>query len=227
MLGGRPLSRRQFAVQLPRHDLGLLALCAPLLSGCLADAGKCGRHQEHNAFGNCACVEGYRLDERLRCVRCGQNEVSAGERCDCAAGFGRTREGACEPLPEGLGAPCSSTLPCLDEAAPYCAMDGASGYCTVSGCQRSDECRGGYACDLTSQPSVCRAPPTGQGAACQGSEDCEGHEASFCETLSSNVCLVPDCEVGGDDCFEGWSCCDLREFGLPTLCVTEGSCPAP
>jgi hypothetical protein len=151
------------------YSLGLLAM-----SGCLADVGKCGAHQEHNVYGNCVCKLGYRLDEHVVCVPCGKNEVSVENRCECEPGFARDTEGVCTP---------------------------------------------------ESQLGDAGRAPSGQGEACETSADCEGKEASYCETISGHVCLVPDCEVGGSDCSPDWTCCDLTGVGLPTLCVPEGSCP--
>ena len=41
--------------------------------------------------------------------------------------------------------------------------------------------------------AVCTAPPTGQGMACEAAEECEGFEASYCEALFINACLVDEC----------------------------------
>lgn len=91
------------------------------------------------------------------------------------------------------------------------------------------ECKPGLSRDAqgvcTSVPDGGAAPPSGQGEPCETAQDCADKEASYCETLQAHVCLVPDCEVGGQGCSEGFSCCDLTTFELPTLCVREGSCP--
>jgi hypothetical protein len=203
-------------------------ICAP---GFVAGAGGCVPCPEGEVEqnGRCTCSPDRGRDAASgTCVPCGDNESSTNEVCECAAGFTRdAATGACSA--SGLGAPCSSELSCSDPSHPDChSVDATSGYCTRLNCTSSADCEGGFACDLTASPSYCERPPVGQGRPCASAADCAGSEATYCETFTSNVCLVRDCTVGGADCFEGWSCCDLGSFGLnERLCVLEGSCPAP
>lgn len=198
-------------------------------AGFVAESGGCVAcaESEVSQNGSCVCAPGFGRAEGA-CVPCGENEVQENEQCVCAAGFERdAQSGACAM--SGLGAACSADEPCTDPRYPDCQLvDESSGYCTVLGCVDSEACGGAFACDLNASPSYCRRPPVGQGAPCATSADCAETEATFCDTFVSNVCIVEGCAVGGDDCFVGWSCCDLAPVGLDRrLCVTDGNCPQP
>jgi hypothetical protein len=75
--------------------------------------------------------------------------------------------------------------------------------------------------------------PSGQDMPCSSEADCAGTDATFCETLQSNVCLVQGCAVGDSSCAPGRECCDLSAIplgGFDTaggLCIPEGACVAP
>ncbi len=194
--------------------------------GCLFDPDD--RCDDNETFANgdrCVCLEGYaRVDGA--CVACGENERVVSGTCECETGLVRSPEGVCEE-PSMLGRDCDTEAsPCEDASAGYChPVDGTSGYCTIADCTTSDDCPGRFECDTAADPSYCKRPPSGLGEPCAGPADCADFEASYCEQVQSNVCLVSGCTPGGDDCFIGWSCCDLTSVGLPTLCVTEGTCP--
>jgi hypothetical protein len=79
--------------------------------------------------------------------------------------------------------------------------------------------------DAGSSDDEAPRPPTGVGEPCDSSEDCAGTDATYCETLVSQTCVVEGCSVEANDCFVGEECCDLTAFGMPTLCVPEGRCP--
>jgi len=225
-------------------------------AACVYDADRrCDTNQTEIEDDRCVCQEGF-IPQAGGCVPCGEHEIARGDTCVCAPGYGlgadaRSCEAcaqgevqvdgvcACEPGAErdpstqlctqsGLGATCSADADCNDAAYPICHIEGASGYCTRQGCAAADDCGGAFACDTSTAPSYCRRPPLGQGATCSSNADCAGTQATYCDTFSSNLCLVEGCTPGGSDCFIGWSCCDLSSLGLDRqLCVTDGSCPAP
>jgi hypothetical protein len=214
------------------NSRGLRYFLFPLLGvtfsagGCLFDPDE--RCDGNEVFANgdrCVCREGHvRVDGA--CVPCGENERIVGGACECEAGLVRGSDGTCEELGT-LGRDCDTeSEPCEDASAGYCRpVDGTRGYCTIANCTTSEDCPGRFECDTAADPSYCKKPPSGLGEPCTEAGHCAGFEASYCEQLQSNLCLVPDCAPGGDDCFLGWSCCDLTSVGLPTLCVTEGTCP--
>jgi len=201
------------------------------LGACLYDPDDvCSRNQERTDTGLCECVAGtVPVGATAGCELCGDHEVAAGDACICADGYARAAEGeACGLASGGLAAPCASgSLPCADAAYDYCRpVDGTDGYCTSTGCTGSDECPSGYDCVEDGATRYCRRPPTGQGAPCATGADCDGYEASYCETYQAHICLVPDCSISPDSCHEGWVCCDLSSLGLSeTLCVENGLCP--
>ena len=175
----------------------------------------------------CVCVEGL-VQSANGCVPCGENEVAGAAGCVCADGYSRpSADAACQPQPAGQGDACDAQTPCADPAYDHCEpTSGASGYCTTTGCSSSVDCSGGYACDTTASPSVCRRPPIGAGQACASPADCEGTEALFCDAVVAHACLVMGCSLAPDDCFEGTECCDLSQFGVPApVCVAAGACP--
>lgn len=124
-----------------------------------------------------------------------------------------------------LGAECSTDSSCSDPAFNHCEMSTTGGYCTSTGCSEG-ECSGGYACDTSASPSVCRRPPNGLGKSCTSASDCAGTEATFCDTFMAHACLVANCSLEPNNCFTGYECCDLSPFGVPApLCVPTGACP--
>jgi hypothetical protein len=126
----------------------------------------------------------------------------------------------------GLGTPCSTDAPCEDPAYDACEVgaDG-SGYCTTTGCTSSEDCTGGYACNLSETPSYCQRPPAGAGMSCASDADCAGTEATYCDAFMQHACLVQGCNVTVNDCFAGTECCDLSMYGVPEpICVPAGAC---
>jgi hypothetical protein len=65
---------------------------------------------------------------------------------------------------------------------------------------------------------------SGEGQPCTSQNDCAGFDATFCDVFVTGSCLVRDCTVTPDSCSAGKECCDLTNFGLPTLCIAEGAC---
>ncbi len=126
----------------------------------------------------------------------------------------------------GLGADCSVDEPCQDSSYPHCQLvDGTSGYCTISDCTSTADCEGGYVCDLSASPSYCKRPPLGAGMPCTSNDDCAGTDATYCDIFVSMTCLVENCSLDPNDCFEGSECCDLSAFGIPQpLCLPTGAC---
>jgi hypothetical protein len=147
----------------------------------------------------------------------------------CEEGFARPEQGAaCALVPGGLGDECNvDDNPCGAGAYAECHVtgEGSDGYCTSTGCESESDCEAGYMCEAGDGPSYCRRPPTGYGETCASDEDCEGNDASFCETLQSKVCLVPCAPGRPSDCFDGEVCCDLSIFQAGIICTPEGTCP--
>lgn len=188
----------------------------------------CGPNEEMYGDGlRCVCVAGAALTP-TGCVMCGANEEPGAASCECVAGYRRPAGGGpCEEAPtSGPGTPCDDAAPCLDPLASHCQPSASgSGYCTTVDCAETP-CVDGYGCDESVSPSVCVRAPLGQGMSCSSDADCAGTEATFCDTVESDSCLVRGCSVAPDDCFVGWSCCDLSNLGLrETICVPDGACP--
>jgi hypothetical protein len=212
----------------------VIAVCGALIipAACVFDPDeRCGPH-EHTYAGaqRCVCDDGYVYTED-GCVECGAHEVPSSAGCVCEAGYSRpTSDGACEETPAALGAQCSDDSGC-DDPYPHCELvDETNGYCTNTGCETSDDCDSGYACDTATDPTVCRRPPNGLGQSCQSDADCAGTEATYCDLFVTMGCLVQGCNLDADDCFTGYECCDLSGFGVPQpLCVSlaEGGCQTP
>jgi hypothetical protein len=87
---------------------------------------------------------------------------------------------------------------------------------------------GCFPCVQGDTRSACQSGPTGFGTPCTSDTDCQGFQASYCETLQTpNVCVVAGCQTSPDTCTGGQSCCDLNSLGIPlTLCLPPGQCPA-
>lgn len=200
-----------------------LSVVALWLGACLVDKGRCSPYQELNGANACVCRKGYVPDQHLRCQACGEHETSQGDVCECEPGFQRNAAMTCVPESVGLGAACTASDDCATDV-PHCDVTSSSPYCTTTGCSTTGDCAGAYACDTSVTPSLCKRGPSGLGESCTSQEDCAGKEASYCELNRAKVCMVANCKVDAD-CFLGWECCDLRGFGLPTLCVREAACP--
>jgi hypothetical protein len=207
----------------------LSVLLGLTVGACTFDASdRCGPHQViYGDNERCVCEEGAALTA-TGCVPCGEHEVPGATGCSCENGFTRpSAGGACEAAPTGLGAACGPDQACADATYDHCATGAnQSGYCTSVGCSSSSECPSGYACATSATPSFCQRPPLGLGKSCSSAADCAGLEADFCDTFQSHQCLVQGCSLAADDCFEGSSCCDLSNFGMPEpLCLPPGACP--
>jgi hypothetical protein len=171
-------------------------------------------------------LRGGQRTQATGCVPCAEHEVPGTDGCVCEAGYSRSLDNmSCEPAPEALGTDCGPNAPCMDSTFNHCQpTTEGGGYCTNTGCADSDECSGGYACDSSVTPPICRRPPIGLGKPCDSAEDCAGGEATFCDTFQSHQCMVSNCTFEPDNCFPGWTCTDLSGFGMPIpLCLPEGA----
>lgn len=183
------------------HTLPLfLAFLAP---ACLVDLDqRCGAHQHYDADqAYCACDADYALSGNV-CVACGDNETGSNDGCICREGFVR----------ETADAPC--TEPSKEEKT----------------CSTFADCPVNYGCDTSKSPGVCVAPPDGLGLPCTSNDDCEGHTASYCETVSAHACVVNDCAPDPSKCHGDWVCCDIalltQSLCIPPDQLEDGNCPA-
>lgn len=206
-----------------RH-LGLRVIALVAMSpACMYDSqARCGDDQYLDANETCVCSPGTVAIDHV-CVRCPDGEVAAGAACVCPVGFLRDpATSECGPAPSGQGVDCDASNACPSTADPRCTDEG---YCSRD-CRSAADCVGGYACDVAMAEPVCVRPPSGLAAPCATQADCAGYEANYCETAVAHACLVSGCVIAEDDCFIGWTCCDLSSFGFTaTLCVPEGQCP--
>lgn len=166
-----------------------------LASACLLDDERCGPNMVLKQ-GLCMCVEGASVKNN-ECVI-----VDAGG-----------------PAPTiGLGAVCSETALCTDEAAPLCqTAPSGERYCTATGCTTDADCTNSYRCIKSSSVSYCRRPSTGQGETCATSADCAKYDATFC-SMTLRICMIRDCTA--DSCDVGYTCWDASQFsaGAPWIC---------
>lgn len=208
-------------------------LCAAAIAACAVvgciydDADRCSDNQVVLDDSRCVCAPGSAWTTE-GCVPCGENEQPGASGCECVAGFARPAvDSACEPLPSGLGDDCDTEgSPCGAGAFDHCQVTGGtSGYCTSLDCSDTTPCEGGYACETMQGTPYCRRPPTGLGTPCTSADDCAGTEATWCDTFSSQQCIVQGCSVADQDCFGDQVCCDLSQFGVPVpLCLPAGAC---
>jgi hypothetical protein len=194
-----------------------------------AACSACGQNETANATGACGCKPGFgRIDPNTACAACGENEITgATGACECTVGYGRTSpQEACAPLSPALGKSCDTqSEPCTDTQFNYChAASGTQGYCTTQGCTTSDDCVGGYTCEVSASPTYCGQPattPVGLGKPCKSDADCAGTEATYCDLFVTMGCLVQGCTMAPDNCPSGYECCDLSAFSVPKpLCVS-------
>ena len=216
--------------------LGMLFVFMGLLgaTSCLYDSGnRCDPGQRFDSSaGLCVCDEAQnKIAGEHGCVPCGANEVAQNDACSCAPGFTRPSTGAaCTDFPPALGTDCAKDADCPDSTYDTChIVSEGSGYCT-NACTDSSACAGGYACDAAATPSYCKRPPVGQGKSCASDTDCQGTEATWCESFNTHVCFVQGCSLTKNDCFPGKECCDISAASLGLMknpiCVDTGTCPA-
>lgn len=201
-----------------------VAFAACALPACVYDSDEpCGGggFEVYGDSERCVCPEGA-ITTPTGCIECGEHEVATATACVCETGYSRSGPG--EPCEEaaGLGSECDPSASECEAPFAHCEPAGDSGYCTSDGCGGDDDCQGGYACNAD---SVCERPPLGLGDSCAEPADCEGTEATFCDTFMTMTCQVQGCSLDPNDCFAGYECCDLSMFGLPEpLCVPTGAC---
>jgi hypothetical protein len=210
-----------------RYAAALFAFLGAIPSACVYDASdRCGPNQVMYEDLRCVC-DAHSAPTATGCELCGADEVPSAAGCACKDGYARPdAAGECKPVPMGLGATCDLAAPNCDAEFSHCeaGADG-SGYCTSTGCTSADDCTGGYACDATVTPSVCRRPPVGLGKSCASAADCAGTEATYCDTFQTQSCQVEGCSLAPNNCFSGFECCDLSAFHVPQpLCVPQGAC---
>ena len=204
-----------------------LACCA--FSACLVNpSDRCGSHQVQQG-DLCACETGFGL-VGTHCVACAEHEVGSLTGCACAPGFGRADASQPCAAVETLGKACAQSADCTDATFNYCEPEGESGYCTRPDCTSSADCINDYSCNSRGVRHFCQRPPTGFGKSCQNDGDCSAFEASYCESLSSNVCLKSGCKADPSVCPGDWACCDIALLGnslcLPQDQLESGACPA-
>ena len=178
--------------------------------------GKIGaRRARHSALamtlGLACCFAACKYDGN---DRCGDDLEFDGRACICPEGAVLVGS-ECQMCGEhevagSTGCDCEEGYTRAEPTAA-CAPDAGSGAGGAGGESSSGPDSGG--------------PPDGLGMSCESHADCAGTEAEFCDTFSTNTCLVKDCNVEADDCYEGFECCDLQPLGFPVLCVATGECP--
>jgi hypothetical protein len=209
-------------------------ICA---ANALFDAGVCVLCDENEVVegDECVCAEdfvrfaaGGPCEPKPAGDPCPQenDEFFEGE-CVCVEGFFRTEtDGPCVVEP---GDACTATDTTCATPWECFVFDSGSGdgYCTSFDCVTSDDCSGGFACNTDASPTVCERPPIGQGESCAEAAECAGFEADYCDSFMTGMCLVQNCTVDPNDCFEGWVCCDMSfvPVTLPNLCLPPANCP--
>jgi hypothetical protein len=194
------------------HPLeAVVRLCAHVLpisfacwaSACLVDLDhRCGAHEHYDSDqAYCACDDGYAVTGN-QCLPCGENEIGSADGCICKEGFDRaTPDAACTELGD-----------------------------VQRSCETAADCPTNYGCDTRQSPALCVAPPDGLGLPCTSSDDCAGHTASYCETVSAHACLVNDCAPDPSKCHGDWVCCDIglltQSLCIPPGQLENGACPA-
>lgn len=211
--------------------LGLLLAFTSMggASSCLYHSSdRCDPGQIYDAdAGLCECDNSMGLvTGEHGCVSCGDHQVVKADACVCEDNYELVGT-ECKPTKRGLA--CMTDRDCNDAKYNTChALSSDGGYCTNTGCAVDTDCDGGYACDTSTAPSYCERPPTGDGQACLSNKDCEGTQATFCESFMTKVCYVQGCSLTTNDCFGGKECCDLTgpSGGVykTQICVVAGSC---
>lgn len=209
------------------RELGIASLIISAAFGCIVSDNRCDENQlEARGTANaCQCAPGYIPSPRgYGCDACGDNEEAFGVQCVCKSGFSRADASApCEAIEGSLsGAACSAEQAC-SEPNPYCALSEDEPYCTTDDCSKNEDCPRDWRCVAGSGGRYCRKPAKGLLAPCESNADCEGNEATYCETLMSHMCLVEDCAADPGKCGSGWSCCDFSTLLGAALCVPSTS----
>jgi hypothetical protein len=147
----------------------------------------------------------------------------------CGDQLREAESGACA-CPSGYSP--SGNVCIQDEPAPE-APPGPVPECTSGSaceCQSSRECPPGELCDSFGS-GRCAEAPAGLGAACSGSADCAGGEATYCDLFASRSCQVQGCLERAGECPGDYICCNYTILST-SLCIPadtspEGGCPTP
>lgn len=186
----------------------MLAAAAMVLSCSFDSDERCGPGQEYSEeFDLCLCASGYATSED-GCEKCGRNEEPGPVGCQCKAGY-ELDDDECKKL-EDAADPADDAAD-ADAAADDDALPAEAG---------TTDAGPGPDASAETVPDV-PDEIDGLGMACTMPEDCEGTDASYCDTLVTQGCLVSGCELAGDDCPPGYGCQDLSMLG-----ATEPVCAA-
>jgi len=198
-------------------------------TGCIYDSNdRCGDHQVLEGR-ECVCEAGYGRSGN-GCVRCDRDTEDGNPSgpCQCKEGLIRLVDGG--DCVEAAGKRCEADADCPDGEYSHCQPEDDAGYCTKLDCEpNAGDCPGDFACNDDEDRTFCERPPSGLGVACSEQSDCEGFEASYCETLSERLCLRAGCADDPGICHGDWVCCDISLIGA-SLCIPpneleNGKCP--
>lgn len=190
--------------------------CFPML-GCIVEESRCGENQVELSGGYtaCGCAPGF-VKRGLSCEACPPDQHEVNGACECMAGFAMAADGAC--VESALGRACSAEQPCAGDY-PFCATVDGESYCTTQGCPVSG-CPTDYKCTTEDSASFCRKV-SGLGKPCTSPMDCAGTEATYCEIVFVNRCIVNGCLGDPLKCPSGYSCCDYTSSLSTSLCVRD------
>jgi hypothetical protein len=174
------------------------------------------------ALGSCV------YDGERRCSAHQLLNTDNEEACICEAHFVATADG-CVPEPPTASTGGTPSTGGQGSAGAPAAGGGSGGDTTGTGgtpssCENDDDCSDGFACNTKLSPSECVELPDGLGKACTSNTDCEGTEATFCDSVVTKGCTVEGCTVDPDSCPPGFVCCQLAIPGLPASLCALGAC---
>lgn len=226
--------------------------CAARPTGTFGCLPGCTDDTDCPAGATCAPGEGF-----LRAGECFTEGAAPGDACEVSSDCGRDTDCFSEAASRWPGGVCA-TGPCNPDTGAGCPAeaaciptDGGGGVC-VGGCDGSDDCRPGFACeDGACQPScdddaqcsrgrVCN-PVNGRCTECADDDDCSGDQVCdvtagsctapfdprdygrFCDDDDS-VCQQGRCLLDGEG-YPG-SYCVFAGCGELTACPGDGVCVA-
>jgi hypothetical protein len=194
----------------PIRSAGIWLVGVASVVGCLVDPdAPCGKQFSQSSDGACACPEGS-IVVGGACSPCAEHQHSEGNQCICDEGYE-----AAAGSPECVALTDEPSEPVVSAAG---------------GCSSSAECGAGLLCDVYGSRE-CVAAPNGFGRACARASDCEGSEATFCDTFASRTCQVQGCAELSGVCPGDMICCNYAILStslcIPTDHAPGGQCPAP